>query len=163
MAEYSLDTSLARETWQTLDAFTQGYVEAAMWTLTDTWYECDDCDFESRNPDVHSEVCSSCGGTIRERNHSADHLGLHNVSEEALREAIKDCAAFQESYRADLDEASDEDKSRDDAAHGHDFWLTRNGHGAGFWDHRVDRAIRDLYQDAKAAGHYALRAEAKTQ
>jgi hypothetical protein len=35
MADYTLDTSLARETWAKLDAFTQGYVECAMFTLAE--------------------------------------------------------------------------------------------------------------------------------
>ncbi len=34
----------------------------------------------------------------------------------------------------DLVIANEEDIGSDDEAAGHDFWLTRNGHGAGFWD-----------------------------
>lgn len=35
MPEYVLDTALDQRRWQDLDAFTQGYVECAMWLLTD--------------------------------------------------------------------------------------------------------------------------------
>ena len=35
--------------------------------------------------------------------------------------------------------------SADDIGHaGHDFWLTRNGHGTGFWDHE------DIYSEYSA-------------
>ena len=40
---------------------------------------------------------------------------------------LADCAAFQVANAANLDEA-------DDSQAGHDFWLTRQGHGTGFWD-----------------------------
>lgn len=45
----------------------------------------------------------------------------------ALTEAIRDCERFQAL-------AGDMLHERDDSRAGHDFWLTRNGHGAGFWD-----------------------------
>jgi hypothetical protein len=51
---------------------------------------------------------------------------LHNLAPSTLERMQADCAAFQEKY-ADLIWP---DLSRA----GHDFWLTRNGHGAGFWD-----------------------------
>lgn len=36
---------------------------------------------------------------------------------------------------------------------GHDFWLTRNGHGVGFWDRGYPKAISDaLTQAAEAEG-----------
>lgn len=51
------------------------------------------------------------------------------------------CLAFFEANRADIDEAAQAyDLSSGDGADtgydlaGHDFALTRNGHGAGFWD-----------------------------
>jgi hypothetical protein len=45
-----------------------------------------------------------------------------------LRDSVIDCLAFYSRvgcYLADESEL---------ARAGHDFWLTRNGHGAGFWD-----------------------------
>lgn len=45
---------------------------------------------------------------------------------ETLRRMVADCVAFQEEFHelieSDLSQA------------GHDFWLTREGHGCGFWD-----------------------------
>lgn len=55
--------------------------------------------------------------------------GIEDFSTEALEQAVADCASFQKANAADIG-------TRDEGAGhaGHDFWLTRNGHGAGFWD-----------------------------
>ncbi len=50
-----------------------------------------------------------------------------DLAEETLVKMEADCAKFQRDNAADL-EGADLEKA------GHDFWLTRNGHGAGFWD-----------------------------
>lgn len=34
---------------------------------------------------------------------------------------------------------------------GHDFWLTRNGHGAGFWDRGLPKEIGDKFTEASEA------------
>ena len=84
-----------------LDPFTQGYLEAAMWT------------------DEPDEVIES-----------TPEWNYDNLAPEALEGALRDCKAFQL-------EAADPLRlldSEGDDQHGHDFWLTRNGHGAGFWD-----------------------------
>lgn len=40
---------------------------------------------------------------------------------------------------------------------GHDFWLTRNGHGSGFWDRGYDKALADeLTLIAHEFGEYWL-------
>ena len=151
MPEYHLDSSLARETAATLDSFTLGYIEAAMFTLTDTWYECDSC--EEQFDEYHDGTCPECKGKVREHTDSCDHLGLHDIAPEAIAAAKRDCAMFQEANRADLDAATDEQPQRYDAHHGHDFWLTRNGHGAGFWDRGYSDALGErLTQAAEAFG-----------
>jgi len=50
------------------------------------------------------------------------------VSLEFIEIAIRDCDLFRE-YAGELLDEHD-----DDTQAAHDFWLTRNGHGAGFWD-----------------------------
>jgi hypothetical protein len=50
----------------------------------------------------------------------------YDLPAETLARMDADCAKFQ----ADNFELIADDLSRA----GHDFWLTRNGHGAGFWD-----------------------------
>lgn len=51
-----------------------------------------------------------------------------DISAEALASMAEDCAQFEAANADDLAQAGS------DAQNGHDFWLTRNGHGAGFWD-----------------------------
>ena len=60
--------------------------------------------------------------------------GVHDISAETQLQMVRDCEAF---YR--------ENKSLFPAGYsmneaGHDFWLTRNGHGAGFWDRDLGEA-----------------------
>ena len=61
------------------------------------------------------------GGEFMDLNYSVD-----DIAPETLEKIKADCAKFQsenwDMIEHDLDQA------------GHDFWLTRNGHGAGFFD-----------------------------
>jgi hypothetical protein len=50
-----------------------------------------------------------------------------DLSDDCRAKMVADCKAFQEANAEDLSVGDDEQA-------GHDFWLTRNGHGAGFWD-----------------------------
>ena len=72
--------------------------------------------------------------------------GIDDFSEEAVRSAIKDSNAFIRDNLADLEEFGDP------SGHGHDFWLTRNRHGAGFRDRGYGAAGLRLWS---AAGNYA--------
>lgn len=64
---------------------------------------------------------------------------VQDANEDKLTKAAratmrKDCLAFLEwcaEHGIPLDEQSPE-------RNGHDFWLTRNRHGAGFWDRGID-------------------------
>lgn len=55
---------------------------------------------------------------------------IDDISDETKAEMIADCTDFQEMAAEHLIEADDAMSERA----GQDFWLTRNGHGAGFWD-----------------------------
>jgi hypothetical protein len=50
-----------------------------------------------------------------------------DLAPQARELVIADCKRFQETAAKELD-------GEDRGQAGHDFWLTRNGHGAGFWD-----------------------------
>lgn len=94
---------------ETLDDFTRAYLEAALWSETD-----DD------------------GRPLDERHTLAD------FEPAAIAAAVADCAAFQAANAADIARGrrmrrNDSSMSTEGLA-GHDFWLTRNRHGAGFWD-----------------------------
>ena len=62
------------------------------------------------------------GGEPMDRNY-----GLEDIAAPALELINADCGKF---YNAYLEIVPD----GDDGLAGHDFWLTRNGYGAGFWD-----------------------------
>lgn len=62
--------------------------------------------------------------------------GPDDIAEATLDEMRSDCESFAESNIRDL-------SGMDPDFAGHDFWLTRNGHGAGFWDRGLgDRGDR---------------------
>ena len=71
----------------------------------------------------------------------------------------EDCEDFISANRADLEEycakMRNEQYSGEDRA-GHDFWLTRNGHGAGFWDRGLGDLGRRLSDAAEVYGSVDL-------
>jgi len=70
-----------------------------------------------------------------------DSYGIDDLSPECVSQAIEDCTAFQ-TDNADLLADLDDEQS------GHDFWLTRNHHGAGFWDRGHPEKISKPLTDA---------------
>ena len=58
-----------------------------------------------------------------------DQYKQSDFSKDAIEKAISDCGQFMKKNRKDL-----EATGVDDWENGKDFWLTRNGHGSGFWD-----------------------------
>lgn len=66
-----------------------------------------------------------------ECNSDNPELEFASWSGEAIDQAERDCVDFQADNAALLAQAYDCDYS--EARAGHDFWLTRNGHGCGFW------------------------------
>ena len=71
------------------------------------------------------------GGEPFDRNYDESHF-----SPEANATMARDCAEFLARARETLRACESLDYAPDDTYEqaGHDFWLTRNGHGAGFWD-----------------------------
>lgn len=55
-----------------------------------------------------------------------------DLSAEAMDRVMDDCLKF---LRENADDLA---KARSPAENGHDFWLTRNGHGVGFWDRGLE-------------------------
>jgi hypothetical protein len=82
------------------------YIECALWSSTDNSDE-------------------SGGNPLDDGRDESD------VADEAWISAVRDCADFLDSESDDLD--GDECELNNEQV-GRDFWLTRNGHGAGFWD-----------------------------
>jgi hypothetical protein len=71
-----------------------------------------------------------------------EYYGIEDIAEECLAKLGADCQRFQESgaWLAAIEGEDPRTNQRRlqfysiEASAGHDFWLTRNGHGAGFWD-----------------------------
>ena len=69
-----------------------------------------------------------------------DNYGPDDIAEEALANILDDCKAFQRDHADDI--GGELERA------GHDFWLTRNGHGAGFWDGDWEDNIGQRLTDA---------------
>lgn len=84
-----------------------------------------------------------------------DQPGSEAPLEPQARETIiRECREWQEQNAALLSEAYAREGYTAERA-GHDFWLTRTGHGAGFWDReelRTDGLGDRLSDAARAAG-----------
>lgn len=95
--------------------FINGYIECMLWSTTGT------------SPD--GEDLESLEG--------------FELSTEAMHKAKKDCESFlflAKQLMAKLPTWYGKGDGGIYAYAGHDFWLTRNGHGAGFWD----RGLEDI-------------------
>lgn len=58
------------------------------------------------------------------------NYGIADIAPESVEKAARDCAAFMERAAHIIEQCPAADRP----SVGHDFWLTRNHHGAGFWD-----------------------------
>lgn len=76
-----------------------------------------------------------------------DRFGIEDFSEEALKQATEDAIDFLKANEKDLEAAGSSW-----GYHGHDFWLSRNGHGAGFFDRDYGAAGDRLQEAAKVYG-----------
>ena len=91
-----------------LDAFTRSYIETALWSSMD-------------ESDPHGDEPLDA------------NYGPEDVAPEAIEVMTQDCARFQEENASMLRRAL-EAHGQDEERCGHDLWLTRNGHGAGYFD-----------------------------
>ena len=105
-----------------LDAFTNAYLESAL------VYSHDDAEV-----DLNLNYCPQ------------------DFTADALKQCKQDCEDFQRDNAADLALAYDTPRYCDINAGG-DFWLSRNGYGAGFQDRGRDAVWRRLASAAKAYG-----------
>jgi hypothetical protein len=111
-----------------VDVFTEAYIEAALWSSTDNDGEPLDHEYNSDNLDADTKKVMKA-----------------------------DCKRFLEKVDAAglLEHISDSHSTLIHA--GHDFWLTRNHHGAGFWDGDWQQRIGDdLTEIARLFGDYHL-------
>lgn len=110
-----------------IDAFTRGYIGAALWSTMD-----------NSDPDT--------GGDPLDKNY-----GIEDLAPSTLAQMKADAEAFQKAEAKDLKESGLSDSDA-----GYDFWLTREGHGTGFWDRGLGDVGERLSKAAKAYGEFDL-------
>jgi len=76
---------------------------------------------------------------------------IDGIAESCLLSMIADCAKFQADNRLTLAASG-----LDAGQQGHDFWLTRNHHGAGFWDRKLGQIGDILTAAAHSFGECGL-------
>jgi hypothetical protein len=90
--------------------FLRQYAETALWSSSNDRFEEDEGASEMLDGDY----------------------GVEDIAPETMAEMRRECRDFWEANAADIVAYA---VARGDVEYaGHDFWLTRNGHGAGFWD-----------------------------
>jgi hypothetical protein len=67
---------------------------------------------------------------------------------------VRDCARFRAERPVDLERYVE--LGRDLSHAGHDFWLSRNGHGTGFWDRGFGAVGDSLDAHAETFGTFDL-------
>lgn len=144
-------------TVDSIDEFTRAYIECALWSETDN--------------------ADESGGEPLDANYS-----IEDIAPEALARMVADCDKFQRERKELLDaayvtarctcgfsikptysahgHAASCDVYRageyDESGAGHDFWLTRCGHGAGFWDRGLGEVGDKLTNAAQVFGECHL-------
>ena len=111
-----------------LDPFTAAYIVCALWASCDN--------------------STPSGGDPLDQNFT-----ITDIAPEALERIKADCGHFQQAHADLLAQAyslySVTDGSSPETYAGHDFWLTRNSHGAGFWD----RDLGEVGEQLTVAAH----------
>lgn len=87
-----------------ISKFVRAYLECALWTSTD------ETDEQGGNP-------------------LDENYDISDIDDKSIEQAIQDCESFQDFNAKLLDE-----NGEDSEMNGHNFWLSRNGHGCGFFD-----------------------------
>lgn len=128
-------------TFASLDAFTQGYIEALFFTE-----ECSGATIEEwRTPEFQERWQEGQeGGSF------PGECSFADLAPESLETIIADCAKFQSDHAALLERAYILGYTLDQydpAAAGRDYLFTRNGHGCGFWDRGLGK-VGELLADA---------------
>lgn len=118
-----------------LNEFTWAYIEAALW------------------------ASSATDDTTGEEYESLEKFEFEAIDQDTLDRMAADCAKFQADNAADLSRAANLGDYRNreykpEARAGHDFFLTRCGHGVGFWDRHLGEVGERLSEAAEKFGSW---------
>lgn len=97
------------------------------------------------------KVCALWSSTdvVNGKDVELDKYELTDIDPATVAQMEKDCNLFMDGNAADLAGITAEQA-------GHDFWLTRNGHGAGFWDRGLEEVGDRLTAACKTYGNMDL-------
>jgi hypothetical protein len=109
-----------------LDDFTVAYLICALW----------------------SSVVEGDSGENLDQNYD-----LEDIHDETLKEMISDCNRFRDDNENLLEKLPED---YENSKMGHNFWLTRNGHGSGWWDEGLGKLGEDLTSVSHSYGEYSL-------
>jgi hypothetical protein len=105
-----------------VDEILNSYLETALWSTPDMDATEDDDDYDR----------------CLDKNYS-----ITDFDEESAQKSRKDIESFLDKAKLLTHDAMYE-LGMEVGRIGHDFWLTRNGHGAGFWDGDYDQRKGDI-------------------
>ena len=71
--------------------------------------------------------CALWTGVYDEKGDEIESLTFDDIAQATVIKLVNDCTLFQQQAKLLL-------AGLNESQCGHDFWLTRNGNGAGFWD-----------------------------
>jgi hypothetical protein len=108
------------------EEFLSGFITCALWSSTDN--------------------ADESGGEPLDKNYDRG-----DVAPQTMANLEADCRQFLNAAKLLLAAATSIRPYSAEQA-GHDFWLSRNGHGAGFWDRGLSRVGDALHDLAKAYG-----------
>lgn len=114
MPQFVLNTEGTGAEWESLDAFTKGFIEAAFFSEVSTL---DPSDFFQQEEPNDGSVPSVAGPAEIDRD---SMVAIKNFCDEFQRRAA---AVLSEAYESDYDETQA----------GRDLYFTRAGHGVGYW------------------------------
>jgi len=123
---------VTRDEFLALDDFTKAYIICALWSTND---ESDDS-----------------GGDPLDQNYEPE-----DIDPDTLNRMVEDCQQFQRENSGDLALYASPEWTPAELG-GHDFWLTRNGYGAGFWDRDClpEEAGKRLTEASEKFGEFDL-------
>ncbi len=116
------------------------YLETALWTDEENAKEQEDLDIDDRYDLEKDDDYEKGDGSLKDLIPRTD-INIHNIDPDSKIDAYLDIKKFLKLVGTAVEDI-------DETSIGHDLWLSRNGHGAGFFDHMYDPEIEEVLMDA---------------
>lgn len=100
--------------------------------------------------DLNSYLTCAAWSSTDENGEPLDSYYFSNSAREQMEKELNDFVEYCEENHPEVMRQYEE--AQDASQFAHDFWLTRNGHGAGFWDRGLGEVGEVLTKAAKTFG-----------